>query len=84
MLSVVEFFGQALFFLFVGLETGFVDGAVIPFVPCEDRTYPKIFLLGDGIELVIVTTGTVEGDGLSRSEDLGRHVVQVESPRRAS
>ena len=44
-LSVVEFFGQSLFFLFIGLETGLADGAVIPFVPCEDRTHPEVFLL---------------------------------------
>ena len=55
-LSVVEFFGEALLFLFVGLETGLADGAVIPFVPCEDRAYPEVFLLGDGVEFVIVTT----------------------------
>ena len=33
---------------------------------------------------MIVTTGAVERNGLSRSEDLGRHVVQIEGPRRAA
>ena len=33
---------------------------------------------------MIVTTGAVQSNGLSRSEDLGRHVVQIEGSGRAS
>ena len=51
-LSVVEFFGEALLFLFVGLETGLTDGAVIPSVLPRRPRYPEVFLLGDGVEFV--------------------------------